>query len=232
MLDVPARARRRRAPPRLVHGLLVLVAALASAGASACEEVPRTFSSADASSEAMFVDHFSREALGPDWRATGDGATLEAGALVVEGVQNHPVWLTRPLPDDVRIDFDTWTDSDEGDIKFELAGDGASAATSMNYVASGYVVIFGGWNNSLSGVFRKQEHGNAKQVSDRVAVEPGRRYHVTLTRIGPTIRFELDAQEVVTYEDPRPLHGEGQRHFAFSGWESRVHFDNLEIRAL
>ena len=207
------------------------LAALALA-ASACAEEPRTYSTPGAEATPIFRDDFDRADLGERWRTTGPGWALEGGELVVEGLHNHPVWLTLPLPDDVRIEFDAIAESEEGDVKVELAGDGESSARSANYVASGYVVIFGGWNNSLSGVFRKQEHGNAKQVSDRVAVEPGRRYHVTLTRIGPTIRFELDAQEVVTYEDPRPLHGEGQRHFAFSGWESRVHFDNLEIRAL
>ena len=219
-------------PRRISAALAATTLLIIGSGAGACEEVPRTFSSAGAESEALFIERFDDAELGPDWAPTGEGARVEDGALVVEGLRNHPLWLTRPLPDDFRVDFDTWTEGDEGDIKVEFAGDGESAATRMNYIASGYVLIFGGWNNSVSGIFRQSEHGRAKQVTDAFTVEAGRRYHVTITRVGGSIRWELNGREVVSYEDARPLVGPGYQHFAFSGWESRVHFDNLVIRAL
>ena len=108
---------------------------------SACQELPRTYSTA-ASARPIFSDDFQRPELGPKWRVTGPGARVDGGALVVSGLRNHPLWLDVPLPDDVRIEFDATAATEQGDIKVEIAGDGASVATTTNYVASGYVVIF------------------------------------------------------------------------------------------
>lgn len=211
---------------------LALALALVIACASACEEVPRTYSTVGDRSAPIFADNFDGGALGPAWRTTGEGASIEDGALVVEGLRNHPLWLTTPLPDDVRIEFDATAATEEGDIKVELAGDGRSAARSLNYVATGYVIIFGGWNNEQNAIVRRSEHGRDKASNTSPHVEPGRRYHFTILRQQGTIRWELDGQELLTYEDERPLTGESHRHFAFSGWESRVAFDNLVITAL
>jgi hypothetical protein len=219
-----------RASPVLT---LALLAAL-----PACEavdgfftEVPRTYSSAG-NVQRIFADDFSRAELGPEWRTTGPGARIVDGALEVEGLRNHPVWLARPLPDALRIEFDATALADEGDIKVELAGDGESFARAASYVASGYVMIFGGWNNSTNALVRRDEHGGDRRTANRPKVEPGRRYHIVLTRDDGQIRWELDGEELLTYDDPDPLVGPGQQHFAFGGWEARVRFDNLVISSL
>lgn len=201
---------------------------------SACglfTEVPRTYSSAG-NATPIFRDDFSAAALGPAWHTTGPGAAIVDGALVLENLHNHPVWLTIPLPDDVRIEFDALAHSDEGDIKVEIAGDGKSYARSASYKASGYVMIFGGWNNAVNALVRRDEHGNDKRSVNAPKVEPGRRYHIVLTRKDGTLTWELDGQELLRYDDPDPLAGPGQQHFAFGGWESRVSFDNLVIASL
>jgi hypothetical protein len=206
---------------------LLLVGALL-----ACEEVPRTYSTASDGARVIFTDDFDRAMIGNDWLTTGGGVTLERGALRLADVHNHPVWLRMPLPDDVRVEFDAWAETDEGDIKVELAGDGKSFARAVNYVASGYVLIFGGWNNSQNAIVRRNEHGRDKEVVTEPKVEADRRYHFTITRIGPEIRWEVDGREILAYEDARPLQGSGQDHFAFSGWEAETRFDNLVIEAL
>ncbi|MCA9712040.1 MAG: hypothetical protein KDK70_39760, partial [Myxococcales bacterium] len=208
------------------------LAALGLALPAGCEEVPRTYSTRATQGTELFRDAFERDELGPDWAPSGPGARLEHGVLKVEDLRNHPVWLARPLPDDVRVEFDAWATSDEGDVKVELCGDGRSAATSMNYVATGYVVIFGGWNNSLNAIVRRNEHGRERETNTEPQVEPGRRYHFTLVRTGGELRWEVDGREVLSYEDEAPLRGEGHDHFAFSGWEAQTHFDNLVIEAL
>lgn len=198
---------------------------------AACEELPRTYSSAGPA-RLLFSDRFDVPELGPAWKTTGTGARLEGGELVVEGLRNHPVWLTLPLPDDVRIEFDARAGSEEGDIKVELAGDGRSFARSASYTASGYVIIFGGWGNSLSAIARRDEHGGDRRTTQSLKVEAGKRYHFVITRKDGAIRWELDGQEALSYDDPDPLSGPAHRHFAFGGWEARVAFDNLEIFAL
>ncbi len=221
--------------PRRPYARRPMRAALALTLLAACDglftEVPRTYSSAG-NAELLYRDEFTRAELGPDWRTTGPGASIVDGALVVENLHNHPVWLTRPLPDDVRIEFDALAHSDEGDIKVEFAGDGASFARTTSYKATGYVMIFGGWNNSSNALVRRDEHGGDKRTTASPKVEPGRRYHVVLTRKDGQIRWELDGQELLVYDDPDPLTGPGQQHFAFNGWEARVSFDNLVIQAL
>lgn len=213
-------------PTRRIAALALLLACVL-----ACEEVPRTYSSAGPA-RLLFADDFSAAALGPSWHATGPGARVDAGELVVEGLRNHPLWLSLPLPDDVRIEFDARAATDEGDIKVELAGDGRSHARAASYVATGYVVIFGGWNNSLSAIARRDEHGGERKASGALKVEAKKRYHFTLVRQGGVIRWELDGQEVLSYDDPDPLTGPSQQHFAFGGWEAQVAFDNLLIYAL
>ncbi len=199
---------------------------------AACEEQPRLYSTRAAQGEVIFRESFDDGQLGAAWQPTGDGARVEGGMLVVEGLQNHPLWLDLALPDDVRIEFDAWATTEEGDIKVELFGDGVSFATSPNYIASGYVVIFGGWNNTLSALVRKNEHGRQRETTNEIKVQPDKRYHFVLTRTGTELHWEVNGQELLVYEDPQPLRGEGQDRFAFSGWEAQTHFDNLVIEAL
>lgn len=207
-------------------------AALLILTASGCEEQPRLYSTRAAEGEVILREEFDRTELGDRWHSTGDGARIDDGLLVVDGVRNHPLWLDLDLPDDVRIEFDAWATTDEGDIKVELFGDGVSFATSPNYIASGYVVIFGGWNNTLSALVRKNEHGRQRVTTSDLKVQADKRYHFVLTRTGSELHWEVNGAELLVYEDAQPLRGEGQNRFAFSGWEAQAHFDNLVIEAL
>ena len=183
-----------------------------------------------------FSDDFERSTLGSDWLATDPSAVrVENGALTVERAHNHPVWLKRPIPDDAVVEFDAWSDSPDGDIKVEVWGDGRSAhAGPMEsaYDASGYVFVFGGWKNSRSVIARIEEHGPGTVAREVPRVEPGRRYRWEIRRQGGRIVWSIDGQPFLTLDDPAPLQGPGHAYFGFSGWESRVHFDNLRIRPL
>lgn len=199
----------------------------------ACQEIPRTYSTASNGARVVFQDDFDRAVIGEDWLVTGTNVVLDRGALRVSDLHNHPVWLRSPLPADVRVEFDAWAETDEGDIKVELAGDGQSYSTSASYTATGYVFILGGWNNSLDVIARQDEHGD-----DRVAVptepklEPDHRYHVAITRRGGELRVELDGRLVAEMVDDQPLRGPGHEHFAFNNWEAPTRFDNLVIYEL
>ncbi|HET6582115.1 MAG TPA: hypothetical protein VFG69_01685 [Nannocystaceae bacterium] len=202
---------------------------LASAG---CEEVPRTYSTRASDGTEIFRDDFEAGELGPHWHATSEGVVVEHGVVKLKGLKNHPLWLDVALPDDVRIELDVWAQDDEGDVKVELAGDGTSVATSVNYVATGYVFIFGGWNNTLNVIARKNEHGRDRVTATEPTVLPGRRYHFAITRSAGEILWEVDGKELLSLEDPTPLRGPGHDRFALSGWEAEAHFDNVVIEAL
>lgn len=179
-----------------------------------------------------FTDDFEREDLGDHWHNTGGRYRIQDGWLNVQGARNRPLWLRRRLPRDVRIEFDVRSESPQGDIKVEVFGDGSSRATSESYTATSYVVIFGGWNNSMNVIARMDEHADDRAVGPSRRVEPGRTYRMKIEREGDTITAWVDGEQLVQMVDPDPLEGRGHDHFAFNDWEADLWFDNLRIEPL
>lgn len=179
-----------------------------------------------------FSDDFERDELGDAWHNTGGRYRIRDGWLNVQGARNRPLWLRRRLPRDVRIEVDVRSESPQGDIKVEVFGDGSSRATSESYTATSYVVIFGGWNNSLNVIARMDEHAEDRSIGPRRPVEPGRTYHLVIERRGNRIEATVDGEELAHMDDPDPLEGRGHDHFAFNDWEADLWFDNLRITPL
>jgi hypothetical protein len=100
--------------------------------------------------------------------STGGLWRVVDGQLLCPGVKQNPLWLKAKLPQNVVVEFDARSQSPEGDIKVEIFGDGSDHA-------SGYVLIHGGWNNTLSIIARRDEHGRSLQQvqaeAQRVAAE-------------------------------------------------------------
>ncbi len=64
-----------------------------------------------------------------------------------------------------RIDLDVVRKSPAGDIKLELFGDGETFDPDKgSYKSTGYVLIFGGWHNSLTVICRQEEHGGGRKA--------------------------------------------------------------------
>lgn len=179
-----------------------------------------------------FRDDFARADLGEAWNNTGGPYRLVDGKLKVEGARNKPLWLRRTLPHDVVIEFDVQSASADGDIKIEVFGDGVSKAESVSYTATSYVVIFGGWRNTLNVIARMNEHGDDRVVGPTYKVTPGRTYHMKIERRGATIKAWADDQLLGSLTDPAPLSGVGHDHFAFNNWAAPLTFDNFSIRSL
>lgn len=181
-----------------------------------------------------FVDDFERDSLGDAYRSTGPLRLyrLEGGELHVEGARNRPLWLARKLPRDVRVEFTARSESPAGDIKVEIFGDGVSKATSASYTATGYVIIFGGWNNSRNIIARLDEHGEDRVVGKTKRVEPGKNYKFLIERRGNLLTVAIDGEEIMRLDDPEPLYGRGHDHFAFNNWSTKLAFDDLRITPL
>ena len=143
------------------------------------------------------------------------------GALTTSGERNQGLWLTVPLPERVRIEFTARSDSDSGDIKFEVFGDGVLHE-------SGYIVVFGGWNNSRSVIARRDEHEAGRQEREDL-VQPGRTYRLALVRTAGTLQLFIDGRPHLRYRDSRPLLGAEHRYFAFNSWQAKLTFDDLRI---
>jgi hypothetical protein len=180
----------------------------------------------------VFADDFNRPQIGKEYQKTGGNWRIDRGQLHVRGAKNHPLWLLRTLPRDVRVEFDARSESPDGDIKIEIFGDGSSHATGSRYEATSYVVIFGGWNNSMNAIARMDEHGADRVVGDARKVEVGRTYHFRIERIGGTLTVWVDDHVLLQMEDSEPLGGRGHDHFGFNNWQSDLWFDNLRITPL
>lgn len=181
-----------------------------------------------------FRDDFERGAIGTDYNRTGGGYRIVDGALSAKGAHNHPLWLARRLPaGDLQIDLDAWSNSPTGDIKVEVFGDGRSYDPDGNrYLATGYVLVFGGWSNTKSILANRDEHGTTMASRTTPRVVQGQRYHWRIVRRGAVIEWFIDdmTQPFLRYDDPEPLSGPGHEYFAFDNWENDTWFDNLVIR--
>ncbi|HEY0990481.1 MAG TPA: hypothetical protein VGD80_25685 [Kofleriaceae bacterium] len=173
--------------------------------------------------------------LGELFYATGDGYRVERGALSARGAHNHPLWLRKKLPRDVRIDLDAWSTEARGDIKIEVFGDGHSYdPDGGRYTATGYEVIFGGWFNTKSIIARLDEHGNDVVQRTDPKVVANQRYHWRIERQRNTLTWFVDDMTApfLRYEDPRPLEGAGHDYLGVNNWETDTWFDNLVITPL
>jgi hypothetical protein len=216
-------------------------AAGSAARAVAAKATPRESDAAVLAEE--FEDDFERAVLGPDWRATSGAWRIQEGRLCGERAKNHGIWLDRRLPRNARVEFVATSGSPNGDIKAEIWGDVGSAATGASYVdATSYLVIFGGWKNSLHVLARMNEHGaDRREVrlvpgSDDPRIAPvaeGRSYRFEIERSdGHTVRFSVDDTQILSFDDAEPLHGSGHEYFGFNDWEVPVCFDDVVVTPL
>lgn len=182
--------------------------------------------------------------LGPNWLPARTNAwRVEDGKLCAQNAHNRGIWLNRVLPVNARIEFDAIAYTDDGDLKAEVWGDGRSFATSTSYTnATSYLVILGGWKNSIHAIARLNEHGNDRKeirvdkTSDDPREKPvvkGQTYRFRIERTdGKTVRWSVDGVEYLTFADAAPLAGQGHDHFGFNEWEAKVCFDNVKVTPL
>ena len=227
----PSSKPKRKAAPRawsLLFGVLGLLATSPGCGPARDRTLTKTFS-----------DDFERKNLGADYFDTIGRYRIIEGWLNIEKAYNNPLWLRRRLPRNVKIELDVKSRTKDGDIKIELFGDGRSFAKDRGaYVATGYVLCMGGWNNTQSFIARRFEHGRfgrKKQdivLRTDVKVVPDKVYHWRIIRRGGTLKWYVDGTLFLTYDDPDPLFGPGHDHLGFNNWQSDVWFDNLRIETL
>ena len=98
-----------------------------------------------------YEDKFDRATLGDQWWSNGGDWRIVDGQLFSPGVGNNPLWLEARLPPEVRVEFDTRSEGPDGDVKWEMYGDGRTHST-------GYLFLFGAWHNRESRIAKLDEH--------------------------------------------------------------------------
>lgn len=148
---------------------------------------------------------------------------VEEGRLWGEGGHNSALWFSKlKLPAQARIEFTARAESDTGDLKCELYGDGATHQ-------SGMIVINGGWHNKLRVIARRDEHGEDRKEDRRCAphcAPKGIEQHWVIERYEGVISWYLDGVLALKWYEGEPLHG---HFFAFNHWEAKVSYDNLIV---
>jgi hypothetical protein len=187
-----------------------------------------------------YVEHFDAPKLGADWNATSNAWRIEDGRLCGRSVHNHPAWLMRRLPKNARITFSAESDSENGDLKVEVWGDGRSGATGLSYTnATSYLFLLGAWKNQLNVLARIDEHGRDR-LEHRIKADskdpreqrvlPGTKYQFQIERRdGKTVVWSVDGVEMHRLVDTEPLLGPGHEHLGFNDWEVHACFDDLSI---
>ena len=98
-----------------------------------------------------YEDKFDRASIGEAWWSNGGLWRIVEGQLYSPGVGNNPLWLKARLPADVRVEFDVRSEGADGDVKWEMFGDGRNHST-------GYLFLFGAWHNRESRICKLDEH--------------------------------------------------------------------------
>jgi hypothetical protein len=178
----------------------------------------------------IFSDDLSSGSLAEHWkRGKGEGGpgqwTVVDGWIQGQRLRNDPLWLQIPLPEKVRIEFEAMAMTSVGDIKVEVFGNGEDHE-------SGYVLIYGGWNNSLDVIARLDEHGKDRRERPSRKVTPEQVYAMAVERIDGTVRWFVDGELFMHYEDASPLRGELHRFFALSNWDAVVRFRGVRVYEL
>jgi hypothetical protein len=177
-----------------------------------------------------FADDFERDTLAPlphvgSFRILPVDTAFGGGrALCTIGDHNQTLAFDSVvLGDNVRIDVDMWSTSADVDMKLEVFGNGTHQ--------SGYIIILGGWKNTVSVIARLDEH-EPTRTENRTKLRANMRTHVTVERRGTVLTVSLNGVVWMTRNDARPLRGDRHNRLALSSWESDVCYDNVVVTPL
>ena len=214
----------------------------------------------EASVALPFSDDFSQPStVEQNYFSTGGYWRVVGGQLLSPGVKNNPLWLKASLPANVAVEFDVRTEGDAGDLKVELFGDGTDHASGYVFIHGGWnnsVSIIARLDEHGTPLTRLEAEARrvalAKALPDadlvktgvfrkdtrmRVEANPfpvtrGRTYHWRIERKDGQLRWFIDGQPFMDFQDPMPLVGKGHDRFGFSSWDSDLYFDNLKVTPL
>ncbi len=170
----------------------------------------------------VFSDDFAGTTLSESWLAHPKAKVAE-GWLRLENVRNEPpLWLKVPLPEQVRVEFEARALTADGDIKVEIFGDGVRHE-------SGYILVFGAHRNVEDWFARLDEHGPDRVTRASRGVVQDRVYRMAVVRTDHRVRWFVDGEPFLLFDDPSPLRGPEHAYFAFNNWTSAVAFRGVRV---
>jgi len=148
---------------------------------------------------------------------------VEGGRLWGAGGHNAALWLRDlTLPAEVRVELSARAETDTGDLKCELFGDGQTHQ-------SGMILINGGWHNKLRVIARRDEHGEDRKEDHRCGprcAPKGVEQRWVIERRDGVISWYIDGALSLRWAERAPLLG---RRLAFNHWDAEVSYDDLIV---
>jgi hypothetical protein len=211
----------------------------------------------EATVQLPYEDSFSEGSpIRKHYFTTGGLWRIVNGELFSPGVRNNPFWLKARLPQNVVIDFDVRCASPDGDIRVEIFGNGVDHLSGYELIHGGWnnsqsaIVrlkenapslaqlqtdarqLATGRGMSNSGLVETGVYGKNTAVrvdGQRFPVRPNQTYHWRIERRGSLLRWSIDGQTYLEFNDPLPLTGAGHDRFGLSSAESDIYYDNLRV---
>ena len=217
----------------MIRFTLTIFVAAALVFAPACKNKPADGGGAKSAKkfltggDLVFSDDFERSEAGENWKLESPSWRIVDGWLHDDHAKNAGAWLNRELPERVRIEFKTRSEMPatggfRGDTKCEVFCERQAHQ-------AGYVLIFGGWENTINTIARLDEHGKDRLEEHTHRVIPGKVYTWTIIRTDGTLHWYLDGKPFMQYDDREPVPG---RYFGFNNWISVVFYDDVKIYKL
>jgi hypothetical protein len=171
-----------------------------------------------ASWKLAWADDFDRAELGADWQVLKGSWSVKDGQLVTTG---GSLLTTRKFPGLQRLEFRASVTPNPGISDLSPFIHCGPAGHS-----SGYLLQFGGNNNSVNSIQRK---GNVLAKNSDVRIEAGKVYTIVAEFDGSTIRLTVDGKIVMQHADPQPLVGPANEQVGFYVHEGAVKIDQVKV---
>ena len=177
----------------------------------------------------IFEDSFERAEIGENYTVQGGDWKIENGKLSSKTAKNRNLVLKSvDLPQNAVVELTMKSRSDAVDVKFNLWGDGK-----IHDHGDGYTFILGGWNNRISVISKLDEHEKKRSEKRNASLEKGKLYRVKVVIISNKIKWFVNGELFLEYNDETPLKVEdGYSKLSFANWKSDIEFDDLKIYAL
>ncbi|MBI4616487.1 MAG: protein kinase [Planctomycetes bacterium] len=174
--------------------------------------------------ELVFEDSFERETLGEHWTSLLGRWEIRDGCLVGDGVASSGIRLAEGVEGDVAIEYRARKPARRvvSDLSCFLLGDEGSATPWV----TGYLAGVGSNYDARSFLMRNRV---VVRDSFRRHIVQDRWHAVRVSREGETVRLEIDGAEILRYEDPFPLAGEGRGAIGLYTYDSAAEFDDIRI---
>jgi hypothetical protein len=172
------------------------------------------------------------------WEAFGDGRTHSTGYLFLFGAwDNGGRSGGSGFNRIAKLDEHGFTAEEIKAQLTQLARPYPSRATGLEALIDAVRQPLVAWgarrdlDKLAAGTYFKTETPLVVKRSDPKVVK-GQRYHMVVTKKDGKLRWEVDGEMLLEFNDPAPLSGTGHDRFGFSSWANDTYFDHLKIETL